>query len=53
MTERLTYELEKKGLLTSGQSGFRKGRHIMDAVVRLEHEIRKAQANRVSGGSVF
>ena len=36
VTERLTCELEKKGLLTSCQSGFRKGRHTMDAVVRLE-----------------
>ena len=53
VTERLTYELEKKGLLTSGQSGFRKGRHTMDAVVRLENEIRKAQANKESVVVVF
>ena len=53
VTERLTYELEEKGLLTSCQSGFRKGRHTMDAVVRLENEIRKAQANKESVVVVF
>lgn len=29
ITERLTYELEKKGMLASYQSGFRKGRNTM------------------------
>ena len=53
VTERLTYELENEGLLTSCQSGFRKGRHTMDAVVRLENEIRKAQANKESVVVVF
>lgn len=30
ITDRLSYELEKRGLLTSCQSGFRKGRNTMD-----------------------
>jgi hypothetical protein len=57
VTERLTLmkvnELEKKGLLTSCQSGFRKGRHTTDAVVRLENETWKAQANTDSVVVVF
>ena len=48
VVERLTYYLESRGLLTSCQSGFRKGRNTMDAVIRLENEIRKAQANKES-----
>lgn len=45
VTERLSYELERRGLLVSCQSGFRRGRNTMDSVIRLETEIRKAQAN--------
>ena len=43
-----SYELEKKGMLASCQSGFRKGRNTMDAVVRIEAEIRKTQSNKES-----
>ncbi len=32
ITERLSYEMEKRGLLASCQSGFRKGRNTMDSV---------------------
>ncbi len=46
--DRLTYVLEKRGLLANCQSGFRKGRSTIDSVVRLETEIRKVQANRES-----
>ncbi len=42
ITERLAYQLEKKGLLANYQSGFRRGRNTMDSVIRLETEIRKA-----------
>lgn len=51
--ERLTYELEKKGMLASYQSGFRKGRNTMVSVIRLENEIRKAQANKEVVIAVF
>lgn len=51
--ERLSYELEKKGMLAGYQSGFRKGRNIMDLVIRLETEIRKAQVNKESVIVVF
>ena len=50
---RLTYVLEKGGGLASYQSGFRKGRNTMDAVVRLENEIRKAQVTKESVVVVF
>ena len=33
ITERLSYEIEKRGMLASYQSGFRKGRHTMDSVI--------------------
>uniref|UniRef100_A0A8C2Q875 Reverse transcriptase n=1 Tax=Cyprinus carpio TaxID=7962 RepID=A0A8C2Q875_CYPCA len=53
IADRLTYVLEKRGLLAKCQSGFRKGRSTIDSVVRLETEIRKAQANRESVIAVF
>lgn len=53
ITERLSYELEKKGKIANYQSGFRKGRSTMDAVVRLENEIRKAQENKEAVIAVF
>ena len=53
VTDRLTYILEKGGLLAGYQSGFRKGRNTIDAVVRLEDEIRRAQANKESVVAVF
>ncbi len=51
--ERISYELEKKGKLANYQSGFRKGRSTMDAVIRLENEIRKAQENKETKIAVF
>ncbi len=42
---RLNYLLEIKGLILSYQSRFRAGRNTMDAVLSLEADIRKAQAN--------
>ena len=51
--EILSYELEKRGMLAGYLSGFRSGRSIMDSVVRLENEIRKAQANKESVNAVF
>lgn len=48
ITERLSYELEKRGMLANYQSGFRKGKNTMDSVIRLETEIRKAQVNKES-----
>ncbi len=41
--EKLTYLLEKTGLISKYQSGFRKGRGTMDPIVCLGIEIRKAQ----------
>ncbi len=43
---RLVHVIEKKNLLSSYQSGFRKGRNTMDSVLCLEAEIRKAQVNK-------
>ncbi len=53
ITERLSYTLEKSRKLANYQSGFRKGRSTMDSVIRLENEIRKAQANKESVITVF
>ena len=44
ITERLSYELEKRGMQAIYQSGFRKGRN-KDSVIRLETAIRNAWAN--------
>ncbi len=48
ITEKLTYLLEKIGLISKYQSGFRKGkgRGTMDPIVCLEIEIRKGQINK-------
>ncbi len=51
--EKLTYLLEKIGLISKYQSGFRKGRGTMDPIVCLEIEIRKAQINKESVIAVF
>lgn len=53
VTERLSYKLENREMLANYQSGFRKGRNTMDSVIRLENEIRKAQANKKSVIAVF
>lgn len=46
ITKRLVYDLERRGLLTPHQSGFRCNRTTMDPIVCLENEIRKAQVNK-------
>ena len=38
--------MEEKGLMTSYQSGFRKGRSTTDSIICLEDEIRKAQVKK-------
>ncbi len=43
---RLNCMLEIKGLISSYQSGFRADRNTMDAVLSLEADIRKGQANK-------
>ncbi|KAK7891307.1 hypothetical protein WMY93_023270 [Mugilogobius chulae] len=53
ITERLSFDLEKRGLLAGFQSGFRKARNTCDAVVRLENVVRKAEANKESVLAVF
>uniref|UniRef100_A0A3P9P5F4 Reverse transcriptase domain-containing protein n=1 Tax=Poecilia reticulata TaxID=8081 RepID=A0A3P9P5F4_POERE len=53
INERLIYHMEKKGLISSYQSGFRRGRSTMDPVLCLEHEIRKAQVNKESVVAIF
>lgn len=45
VNERLVYFLEKMGLLGPHQSGFRRGKGTVDAVVYLEDEISKAQVD--------
>ncbi len=42
---RLNYMLEIKGIISS-YSGFMAGRNTMDAVLSLEADIKKAQANK-------
>ena len=46
INERLMYYIEKRGLVTKYQSGFRRGRSTMDPVLCLEDDIRKAQVNK-------
>lgn len=53
ITDRLTYELEKRGVLADCQSGYRKGRSTIDSVIRMETEIRKAQVNKETVVAVF
>ncbi len=47
------YIMEKQGMVTECQCGFRRGWGTMDAVVCLEDEIRKAQINKETVVSVF
>lgn len=42
LVNRLSYYMESKGLFSSYQCGFRKGRSTIDAMVRLETDIKKA-----------
>ena len=53
VTERLTYFLESKAILSPCQSGFRKGRSTIDSVLCLESDIRKAQTNKEVVVDVF
>lgn len=53
INERLMYFLESKDIIASCQSGFRKGRNTIDSVINLEDEIRKAQVNKETVGTVF
>ncbi|XP_063075987.1 RNA-directed DNA polymerase from mobile element jockey [Engraulis encrasicolus] len=53
VTDRLTYIVEKRGLISPWQSGFRRGRMTMDPVLCLEDSIRKAQANKEQVNAVF
>lgn len=53
ITERITYYVESKHLLSPFQSGFRKGRGTMDPVVCLETDIRKAQITKEVVVAVF
>uniref|UniRef100_A0A3B1IE94 Reverse transcriptase domain-containing protein n=1 Tax=Astyanax mexicanus TaxID=7994 RepID=A0A3B1IE94_ASTMX len=53
IVRRLLYELERRGLLSPYQSGFRKGRSTIDAVLYLESDIRKAQVSKEFVMAVF
>ncbi len=53
VTNRLNHVLESKGLISQYQSGFRKERNSMDAVLFLEDDIRKAQINKEVVVGVF
>uniref|UniRef100_A0A3B5R9A6 Reverse transcriptase domain-containing protein n=1 Tax=Xiphophorus maculatus TaxID=8083 RepID=A0A3B5R9A6_XIPMA len=53
VTDRLYYFIESKNKFCPFQSGFRKGRNTMDAVLCLESEVRKAQANKELVIAVF
>lgn len=46
ITIRLGYVIEKGGMLSPHQSGFRNGRTTMDPIICLENEIRKAQVSK-------
>ena len=53
INERLMHYIEKRGLVTKYQSGFRRGRSTMDPVLCLEDDIRKAQVNKETVAAVF
>lgn len=53
INERLMYIMEKRGMVAECQSGFRRGRNTMDAVLCLEDNIRKAQVNKETAVAVF
>lgn len=44
IVSRLNYVLESKEALATNQYGFRKGRSTLDALVKLETEIKKASS---------
>uniref|UniRef100_A0A3Q3AL86 Reverse transcriptase domain-containing protein n=1 Tax=Kryptolebias marmoratus TaxID=37003 RepID=A0A3Q3AL86_KRYMA len=53
VNNRLMYFLESKQKIKNYQFGFRKGRSTIDPAVCLEHEIRRAQANKESVVAIF
>lgn len=53
ITETLTFYMESRGLFSPHQSGFRKGRGAMDAVMYLDTEVRKAKVNKEFLMAVF
>lgn len=53
LVNRLSYYMESKGLFSSYQCGFRKGRSTIDAMVRLETDIKKALAMKEVIVAVF
>ncbi len=50
---RIMHFIEERGVMTSCQSGFRKGRSTIDSVICLEDEIRKAQVKKETVVAVF
>lgn len=50
---RLTYVIESRDIFSACQSGFRKGRNMMDSILCLEAEIRKAKVNKLVLVRVF
>ena len=50
---RIMHFMEEKGLMTSYQSGFRKGRSTTDSIICLEDEIMKAKVNKKTVVAVF
>uniref|UniRef100_A0A671TUX8 Reverse transcriptase domain-containing protein n=1 Tax=Sparus aurata TaxID=8175 RepID=A0A671TUX8_SPAAU len=50
---RIMHFIEERGVMTSCQSGFRKGRSSIDSVLCLEDEIRKAQVKKETVVAVF
>ena len=53
INERIMHYIEKRGLVTKYQSGFRRGRSTMDPVLCLEDDIRKAQGNKETLAAEF
>jgi len=45
-TDRLQWFVERKNLLTTNQTGFRKGRNTMDQIIRLQDKIQKHINNK-------
>ncbi len=41
INDRLGHHLERNGILSPSQSGFRKGRSTLDQLLRLQHDVKK------------
>ena len=50
---RIMHFIEEMGVMTSCQSGYRKGRSTTDSVICLEDEIREAQVKKETVVAVF